>query len=72
MTLHDETPTGQYTDPPGPSQAIWQPDTAAVERGLGTTQVEKIDVIENPDFEMRLWADREFRMARPLLAGHAA
>jgi len=28
-----------------------------------------LDVFENPDFEMRLWADRQFRMARPLLAG---
>ena len=30
---------------------------------------ESIDILENPDFEMRLWADRGFKMARPLLAG---
>lgn len=29
----------------------------------------RIADLENPDFEMRLWADRGFKMARPILAG---
>lgn len=33
------------------------------------TLPESINVLENPDFEHRLWADVKFKMARPLLAG---
>jgi|GEM_PF-1374073 len=30
---------------------------------------DRISVLENPDFAMRLWGDQQFKMARPILAG---